>query len=108
MRNEMSKTMSCCLAASAIAAALLAFGSSPASALTRGAALTEALAGTDVVLVQQRRAQQRQAQQRRAGRSSRQGGKQLKLSDEHKQKVRENIPREYHQYLPSGLGGTAR
>jgi hypothetical protein len=102
MRDEMSKTMSCGLVASALSAALLSFGASPAGALTRAAALTEALAATDVVLVQQQ-AQGRRAQQRRAARSSKKG--QLKLSDDHKQKIRQHVPAEYHQYIPGMSGG---
>jgi hypothetical protein len=105
MRDEMSKTMSCGLAASALAAALLSFGASPAGALTRAAALTEALAATDVVLVQQQ-AQGRRAQQRRQARSSK-GGNKLKLSDDHKQKIRQHVPAEYHQYIPGMSGGGA-
>lgn len=87
----MSKMMSLGVAL----AIALVWGMPSASAMNLGVTLHAAPNESDVVLV---------AQKQKRGKSKRQ---QLNLSEEHKQKIRETVPREYHQYLPKSItGGT--
>jgi hypothetical protein len=90
MRDEMKKTMSLALA--------LAFGLTwqipSAGAMSPGATLGT-LSQSDIVSI---------VQKQRRGKGKRQ---QMNLSQEHKQKIRETVPAEYHQYLPKSItGGT--
>jgi hypothetical protein len=106
MRDEMSKTMSCCLAATGLFACLaLSFGTTPANAFGASGALTQALT-TDVVLAQTpeqiaRAKRQGRKVARRAGAQS----KKINISQEHKDQIKQNIPAEYHQYLPKEITG---
>ena len=114
----MSKTVSRCLATTGFIAGLaLSLGTGPAGAVVADPALRQALAGSDVVLVQDQDGQppeqrQQPQQRRKQARTGKRGGgglggggKKFKLSDEHKQKIREAVPREYQQYLPSSITG---
>jgi hypothetical protein len=108
MRDEMSKTMSGCVAAvGLIAGFVLSLGTSPANAIGAGAGLRQALVETDLVLVQDPRLQDPRQQQRRKKQArKKRSGQSIKISDEHKQKIRETVPQEYHQYLPKNIRGT--
>src|SRR4030095_4985246 len=88
MRDEMSKTMSLGLAL----AIALAWAMPAAAAMSQDATLSAALNQSDIVFAAQK--------QRRKGRRQ-----QLNLSQEHKQKIRETVPAEYHQYLPKSITG---
>jgi hypothetical protein len=96
MGDDMSKTMSRALAAAAVLAVAYALGTGPAAAMDKGTALTRALADDDFVPVAQRR----------RGKAKR--GQSLNISQEHKQKIRQNVPAEYHQYLPKSITGGAQ
>jgi len=87
----MDKTMSCGMAALAVLAVAFAHGTE-AAAMSRPAGLSQASTAGDVVLV----AQKRQGKGKRS---------QVKISEEHRQKIKEIVPQEYHQYLPSSVTG---
>jgi hypothetical protein len=71
------------------AAAVLTFGSGPSAAFTPSAMLSGAALAGDTVLV---------AQQRKGKGKSKQS--KVKISPEHQQQIRQNVPQEYHQYIP--------
>jgi hypothetical protein len=90
----MSKMMLGTLATTGMAAALaLSLSTGPAGAVVGSAGLSQALADSDVVQLAQ------QKKKRKGKRSS-----QTKISPEHQQQIRQNVPAEYHRYIP-GLGG---
>ena len=99
----MNKTISCSLAATGMLALVLGFGTTQAVAFAPGAALTQAVA-SDVVLAQ---TPEQIARAKRQGRNvARRAGSQAKkmnISQEHKDKIKQNIPAEYHQYLPKEI-----
>jgi hypothetical protein len=103
MRDEMIKTTSCGLAATGALALVLGFGATEASAFSASAALTRAV-GTDIVQAQ---TPEQIARAKRQGRKAarRIGGKakNMNISQEHKDQIKQNIPAEYHQYLPKEL-----
>ena len=86
----MNKTMSLALAL----AFALAWKMPSAGAMSPSATLSGAVSQSDIVSVVQK---QRRSKSKR---------EQIKLSDEHKQKIRETVPREYHQYLPKSITGS--
>ncbi len=98
----MIKTMSCGLA-TGVFALVLSFGSTEARAFGAGAALTRAVE-TDIVRVQ---TPEQIARAKRQGRTAarRVGAKakNMNISQEHKDRIKQNIPAEYHQYLPKEL-----
>jgi hypothetical protein len=99
----MIKTMSGCLAAAGGLALVLAFSSHKASAFSAGAALTRAVeAGTVQVQTPEQIARYKQ-QGRKAARRAGSKAKNINISQEHKDKIKQNIPAEYHQYLPKEL-----
>ena len=89
----MSKTVSRGLAAAALLAASCACGPASAGAMNQGATLARATGDGDLVQIEQRR------------RGTKKRGQQVNVSREHKQKIMENVPREYHQYLPKSVTG---
>jgi hypothetical protein len=96
MRTEMSKMMSRAFMIAG-AAAVLAFAQTagPAGAAVGSVGLTQALVDSgDLVLVQQQR--------KKKGKGKRSSTP--KISPEHQQQIRQNVPAQYHQYIP-GLGG---
>jgi hypothetical protein len=99
----MIKTMSCGLAATGVLALVLGFSATEASAFGAGAALTRAVE-TDIVRVQTPEQIERAKRQgRKAARRVGAKTKNINISQEHKDKIKQNIPAEYHQYLPKEL-----
>jgi len=64
------------------------------AAVSQGAALSPALIENGIVLVAEKQKRIRLKRQK------------LNLSQEHKQKIREIVPAEYHQYLPKSITGS--
>jgi hypothetical protein len=95
MRIEMSKMMSRAFTVAGVVAILmLAPTAGPASAAVGSVDLKQALVDSDdLVLVQQQR--------KKKGKGKRSSPK---ISPEHQQQIRQNVPAQYHQYIP-GLGG---
>ena len=94
----MSKSILGWTATGIFAATILTFGSGPSAAFSPSLGLTGVALESDAVLVAQ---------------SSKKGkGKQskTKISPEHQQQIRQNVPQEYHRYIPGlssggGAGG---
>ena len=100
----MIKTMSGGLAAAGVLALVLAFSSHKASAFSAGAALGQTPTGSALVLAQTPEQIERAKRQgRKAARRVGAKGKNINISQEHKDKIKQNIPAEYHQYLPKEL-----
>ena len=88
----MSKTLLLGLAL----AGTVAWGMPAAAALVgQSAALSPAMTESGIVLVAQKQQRIRLKRQK------------LNLSPEHKRKIREVVPAEYHQYLPKSITGGA-
>src|SRR5262245_44804670 len=97
------RIMSCCLAAAGVFALVLSFGSREAAAFGAGGALTRAVA-TDVVLAQTaEQIAEATRQGRKLARRAKSKSKNINISQEHKDKIKQNIPAEYHQYLPKEI-----
>jgi len=99
----MSKMMFGALASTGFAAALvLSVTTGPAGAVPGSADLAQAMKGDDVVLVQGPPPGTDPRKKKVKKRSSK--PRPPKISEEHKQKIRQNVPAEFHQYIP-GMGG---
>ena len=86
----MSKSIFGWTATAVFAAAVLTLGSAPGAAFSPSAALgTIALDGNAVLV----------AQQQRKGKGKGKSSK-TKISPEHQQQIRQNVPQEYHRYIP--------
>jgi hypothetical protein len=108
MRAKMSKMMLGALATAGMAAALaLSLTTGPAGAVPGSADLAQAMTGDDVVLVQ---GPPPGKDPRKKGKSKKRSSKPKlpRISEEHKQKIRQNVPAEFHQYIPGMGGGGAR
>jgi hypothetical protein len=90
-RDDMSKTIFGWTLTGVFAAAIVSFGSGPSAAFSPSSALSNPALDGAVTLIAQ--------QQQRRGKSK---GKQSKpkISPEHQQQIRQNVPQEYHQYIP--------
>jgi hypothetical protein len=72
------------------AAAIITFGTGPGAAFSPSSTLGTIVLDSNTVLV---------AQQQRKGKGKRKQSK-TKISPEHQQQIRQNVPQEYHQYIP--------
>ena len=86
----MSKSIFGWAATGVFAAAFLTFGSAPSAAFGPSPALGTIALDSGTVLV---------AQQQRRGKGKGKSSK-TKISPEHQQQIRQNVPQEYHQYIP--------
>ena len=100
----MIKTMSCGLAATGVLALVLGFGATEASAFTAGAALGQTpTESADVLAQTPEQIERAKRQGRKAARRVGAKAKNMNISQEHKDRIKQNIPAEYHQYLPKEL-----
>ena len=91
----MSKMMSRALAITGLVAAFALSGTAtPAGAAVGSAVLGQALGDSDVLVLAQQ-----QQKKKKAKRSSN-----PKISPQHQQQIRQQVPAEYHRYIP-GMGG---